>query len=173
MSREPFTVQSSPKAVGDMDVVVKAKDGISLRQRFGQLATVALRETSDGNNSSCSPSLLEIAGCQHSIDRVLLGRVDETAGIDDHGVGLAWISYQLEATAIQLRGKLFGIDFVASATQRDKVHRRGLGACRTVAGSPNDGRCGLKHGRPSMTDVEINQGFAVGRSPSAARQEGA
>jgi hypothetical protein len=165
MSRVPFTGQGSPKAVGNVGVVVKAEDGISFRQRLGQLAAVALRETSDGNNGSCSPSVLEIAGCQQSVDRVLLGRLDETAGIDDHSVCLVWISYQLEVIVIQLCGKLFGIDFVASATQRDKVHRRGLGVCRTVTGSPNDGRCGLKHGRPSMTDVEMNPGFPVGRWP--------
>src|SRR6186997_3641609 len=100
MSRVPFTRQGGPKPVGDMGVVVKAKDGVSFRQGLGQLATVTLREASDGNDGLRSSCFLQIARRQQRIDRVLLGRLDKTAGVDQHSIGLTWIGHQPEATAL-------------------------------------------------------------------------
>ena len=160
-----FTRQSRPHSVPDIGVVVETKDSISFWQRLGELVTVALCEAADGNDGSCSASFLQITRRQQGIDGVLFGRLDETEGVDDHSIRFSGIGHQLEAAAIQLSGKLFGIDFIASTTERDQVHRRGLGAHRTVAVSPNGGCCGLKHGRPSMTDIDMNHGFPVSRRP--------
>src|SRR5512133_3441832 len=99
MSRVTFTRQGGPKPVGDMGVVVKAEDGVSFRQRLGQLATVTLREASDGNDGLRSSCFLEIARRQQRIDRVLLGRLDETTSVDQHSIGLSRLGHQPETTA--------------------------------------------------------------------------
>jgi hypothetical protein len=144
-----------------MGVVVETKDCISFWEGLGELVTVALCKTPDGNDGSGSASLLQITRRQQGIDGVLFGCLDETAGVDDHRISFSWIAHQPEAAAIQLCGKLFGIDFIASTTQRDQVHRRWLRVRRTMAVSPNGGCCGLKHGRPSMTDIDMNHGVQV------------
>jgi len=163
MRRVRFADQSRPHSVPDIGVVVETKDCISFWEGLGELATVALCEAADGNDGSGSASLLQITRRQQGVDGVLFGCLDETAGVDDHRISVSWIGHQPEAAAIQLRRKLFGIDFIASATQRDKVHRRGLRARRTMAVSPNGGCCRLKHGRPSMTDIDMNHGVPVSR----------
>ena len=68
---------------GDVGVGVEAEHGVGLGQRLGQLVAVALGQAADRDDL-----LAGVGGGQHGVDRVLLGRVDEAAGVDQHDVGV-------------------------------------------------------------------------------------
>ena len=112
--------------VGDVGVVVEAEHGVGLGQRLGQLAAVPLGQAADGHDLGAG-----VGRGQHRVDGVLLGRVDEAAGVDDQDVGVVLVVGQRPARAGQPSGQLLGVDLVARASQRDHrdvLVRRGEGS---------------------------------------------
>ena len=68
--------------VGDIGVGVEAEHGVGLGQRVGQFASVAFGEAADGHHGLRPPGPLVVGGRENRVDRVLLGGVDEAAGVD-------------------------------------------------------------------------------------------
>ena len=59
--------------------------------------------------------------------RVLLGRLDEAAGVDHHRVGVLGVVDQQEAAGLEPAGELLGVDLVAGAAEghQGDLERRG------------------------------------------------
>ena len=84
----------------------------------------------------CVPGVLEVGRGQQRVDRVLLGRLDEAAGVHHDGLGVLGVLDEPEAAGLEPSGELLGVDLVAGAAERH--HRdggqRGSGAgevCRS------------------------------------------
>jgi len=101
---------------------VDADDGVHFRQIPRHLFRVALREAAGGDQLLAGPLLL--AQLQQSVDRLLLGDVDEAAGVHDNDVGVGGAIHRHMADAAQGLVQRFGIDSVlwAAASIDIKVH---------------------------------------------------
>ena len=75
--------------------------------------------------TACGPTLaLEVGGLEQRVDTVLLGLLDEPAGVDQHGVGGGRVVDQPEPVGGQPARELLGVDVVASAAQRHHGDRQ-------------------------------------------------
>ncbi len=99
----------------DVGVGVEAEHGVGLGQLRGQFVAVALGEAADGDDL-----LAGVGGGQDGVDRVLLRRVDEAAGVDDEDVGVGLVG-ELPVARTQAGSQLFGVDLVAGTA---KGHQR-------------------------------------------------
>ena len=132
--------------VGHVRVVVEAEHRVGLRQRLSELGAVPLGQAADGHHRLRTAVGLEVRGRQQGVDAVLLGRLDEAAGVHHHRVGVGGVRDQLEPAQLQPRGQLLGVDVVAGATQRDEM----------------DGGVQHSHGRTSMPDRRDGFGLSAG-----------
>ncbi len=120
--------------VGDVGIVVEAQDGVRLRERGGQLRAVPLGQAPDGDDGLRRARLtvgpLEVGGGQQRVHGVLLGRLDETTGVHDHGLGVRRVLDQQEPAGLQPPGELLGVHLVARTAERHHGDRgrRGAGA---------------------------------------------
>ena len=67
----------------DVGVVVEAEHRVGLGQRLGELLAVPLGQAADGDDRLGAAAVLEVGRREQGVDRVLLGRLDEAAGVDD------------------------------------------------------------------------------------------
>ena len=116
--------------LADVRVVVEAEDGIGLRQLVGQLASVALGQAADRHHGRRTAGLLQVGDGEDRVDRVLLGHLDEAAGVDQHGVRVLGIVDQLPAVRREPARHLLGVDLVAGAPEGDDSHLLGAGRRR-------------------------------------------
>ncbi len=130
----------------DVGVVVEAEDGVGLGQRRRQLGAVALGQAAYGHDGARPSLALEVRGLQQRVHAVLLGALDEAAGVDHDGVGQRRITDQAEAVTGQSTGELLGVDLVAGAAQRQHGHREWL----AVHGVDDRGRVGMRAHQVSM-----------------------
>src|SRR6185369_4724804 len=107
----------------DLSVVVEAEH-LGLGQLAGQLGAVPFGQAADGGNLGARGGRGE-----QFVDGLLLGRLDEAAGIHQHHAGVV-VGGQLPAGRGQPRRELFGIDLVARAAQRDQADGPGGGQGR-------------------------------------------
>ena len=90
---------------GDVGVLVEAEHGVGLGQRLGELLPVPLGQAADGDHglrdgrADLVDVVLELGRGEQGVDRVLLGRLDEAAGVDQHGVGVGGVVDQRPALA--------------------------------------------------------------------------
>ena len=110
------------QAGADVRVVVEAED-LRLGQLVGQLGTVPLGQAPHGGDLRAG-----LGGGQQLGDGLLLGRLDEAAGVHQHHAGLLR-GGQLPARGGQPRGQLLRVNLVTRAAERDQADRprRGLG----------------------------------------------
>ena len=113
--RLPRDDRAQPR--GDVGVVVEAEHGVGLGQRVGELLAVPLGQAADRDHGLGAAGLLEVRGLQQRVDGVLLGGLDEPAGVHDHGVGVRRVVDQPEAVGLQPTGELLGVDLVAGAPE--------------------------------------------------------
>ena len=118
---------------GDVGVVVEAEDGVGLGKRLGEVLAVALGQATDGDDGLRAAGLLEVGGLEQGVDRVLLGGLDEAAGVDHDGVGVLGVGDEHEAVGLEAAGQLLGVDLVAGAAQGHHRHVEG-GAGDDAAG---------------------------------------
>ncbi len=135
------------QAGGDVGVVVEAQHGVGLGQRLREVLAVALGHAADRDHGLDLATLLspdlEVGGGQESVDGVLLGGLDEAAGVDHHGVGLSGVLDQAEAVGGEPPGELLGVDVVAGAAQGQQGDREwgSHGCCRVCrSGGPRSER---------------------------------
>ncbi len=90
-----------------------------------QFLLVPLDETAD-RHDRLDASLFQLRGAEDGVDRLLLGRVDETAGIDQNHVGSRQIGCHDGAVPDQLAHEPFRVDrrFVAAEGGDAKLHPR-------------------------------------------------
>ena len=163
---------------GDVGVVVEAQDGVGLRQRLGEVLAVALGQAADGHDGlGTAAGLLqlglEVGRLQQRVDRVLLGRLDEAAGVHDHGVGVGGVVDEQEAVGLEPAGELLGVDLVAGAPER---HHRDRGRSADVSsGRGADVRSSHGHpeyDRPGTGGPNRQRRISLRRPPASPRGPG-
>ena len=93
-----LTIENAAEPVADVAVTVKTKHGVSLGQFGSEVAPVSLRETSHSDHCLGPAALtLEIGLRQDRVDRVFLGRIHKTTGIDDNNIRIRGIVAQHKA----------------------------------------------------------------------------
>ena len=134
----PATIDAQPGR--DVGVVVEAEHGVGLGQRLGELLAVALGQAADRHDGlAAGPVRLEVGGLEQRVDGVLLGCLDEAAGVDHHRVGLGGVGDEAEPVGGQPTGQLLGVDLVAGAPegeQRDGERVSAVGGRRSVMVAP-------------------------------------
>jgi hypothetical protein len=96
MGGRAIALDDRPEPVSDVGVSIEAEHRVRLRKRLGQLLAVSFREASDGHDQLSTgtrrPTACPATGrSENGIYRVLLGRLDEAAGVDDHRGRIACI----------------------------------------------------------------------------------
>src|ERR1051325_953585 len=100
--------------------LISADEGVDLRHLCAQLLAIALDEAT-GDDEALGPSLgLQPRRFQNSVDRFLLGRLDEAAGIDDHRVGLSSIRRNLITGLLELAHHDLAVHQILRTAQTDK-----------------------------------------------------
>ncbi len=113
-----LTRQDRPQLGSDVRVVVEAEHRVGLGQRLGEVLAVALGQAAHRHDRLRGPVGLEVGGLQQRVDGVLLGRLDEAAGVHHHGVGVLGLVDQPEPPGLEAPGELLGVDLVAGAAER-------------------------------------------------------
>ena len=110
-----------PQLGGDVGVVVEAEHGVGLGQRLGEVLAVALGQAADRDDGLGAATVacggLQVGSLEQGVDGVLLGGLDEAAGVDHHRVGVLGVLDEDEATRLEPSGKLLGVDLVAGTAQ--------------------------------------------------------
>ena len=110
------TGQHVIEPVTDRGVVVERQDD-GFWKRLGKFTAVALRQASDGDHLAAGR---RVGGREQRVDRVLLRRFDEAAGVDDGDVSARRVG-ELPARFGHAGRELFGVDVVARAAQGDQM----------------------------------------------------
>ena len=120
MGRRRLAAQHGLELRADVGVGIEAKNGVGLRQRAGQFVAVALGQTADSDNRLVVADL-SVRRRQQGVDRVAFRRLDESAGVDQHGVGAVRVVDDRPAVSDQPTGQFLGVHLVARAAQRDQA----------------------------------------------------
>ncbi|GAA3216319.1 hypothetical protein GCM10020256_18520 [Streptomyces thermocoprophilus] len=108
------------QAVGDVGVVVEAEDAVGFGEGFGEFLAVPLGHAADRDDGLGSAVSLEVVGLEEGVDGVLLGGVDEAAGVDDGDIGVRGVLHELPAVRLQTACELFRVHLVTSAAKGDE-----------------------------------------------------
>jgi hypothetical protein len=86
---------------------------------------VALDHASDGDDGLTLSVFLAVAGFDYRVDRFLLRRVDEAAGVHENDIGVVCVGGETRAAILELSDIPLRIDRVLVAAQRDQreLHR--------------------------------------------------
>ena len=156
VSLVPLAGQNRLQPLGDVRVVVESEHRVGLGERVGQFVAVALGQATDRDHGLRTAAGLEVRGGEQGVDRVLLGRFDEAAGVDHHRIGILGLGHQPEATVLQSGGQFLRVDLVSGTAQGHQVDGEGSARFPPVGGQ--DGCRGLSHSRPSMTEPDRGSG---------------
>jgi hypothetical protein len=99
----------------EVRVVVEAEHGGRLGQVLGQLGAVTLGHAADGHHLGA-----RLRRLQQRVDRILLGRLDEPAGVHDDDVGALGPVRHLPPTGGEATGELLGVDLVSGAPEGEQ-----------------------------------------------------
>jgi len=116
--------QTPPGKLGDeMMELRKAEKQIDLRNLLLQFLLVSLNETTD-RDDRLHAAFLQFGSFEHRIDRLLLGRIDKAAGIDQNHVGTRQVGCNDGAVPDQLAHEPFRVDrrFVAAEGDDAQLH---------------------------------------------------
>ena len=162
--RNGHVVRSEEAALlelGDQPVHLRrAEKEIDFGERGEQFVLVALHHAADADDRLARSVFLESPRFDHRVDRLLLRRVDEAAGVHEHDVGLVEIARVRRAVVGELRDVALAVDGVLVAPERDDANLHG--ARRRVNGAVWTGRAATGMGvklavvggsRPSLRDL--------------------
>src|SRR5450631_4233747 len=115
-------IQDRGEVTRHVGVGVETEHRVRLGQLGGKLRAIPLGQAAHGHDLLGAPGAFELGGLQERVDGVLLGLLDEAAGVDHSDISLGGIIDQQPPLGRQATGQLFGVDLVASATQCDQRH---------------------------------------------------
>ena len=104
----------------DFRYLPRAEDRIDLGDLLLQLGAVALGEAAGDDQAAAGAVLLVLRHLEDGVDRLLLGRIDERAGIHHEDVGVGRVVRQLVARLLRQPEHHLGIDEVFGTPQRDQ-----------------------------------------------------
>ena len=138
-----LTGEDAVHGLGQRRVPTETDDSVCLRDRLGQFVRVALRHAAH-DDDRLGAALLEVARSQDGVDRLLLGRRDERAGVDQHDVGTVRVVDDLVAVDVEHALQLVGVDLVAATPERHHRHGRPGGVGGRGGGVGRDGHAGIQ-----------------------------
>ena len=117
-----------------------ADDGVDLGNVLLDLVAVALDQAAGHDEAAglAAGGDLVLRHLEDGVDRLLLGRVDEAAGVDDQNLGVLGAGGELGAGVVEQAHHHLGVDEVLGAAERDEAY---LGA----GGSGGFGRLGCEN----------------------------
>ena len=133
---EHLAGEDRAQAGRDVGVVVEAEDGVGLGQRLGEVLAVALGQAAHGDDGAGAAVLLEVGGGEQGVDGVLLGRLDEAAGVDHDRLGVLGVVDEAEAVGGEPSGQLLGVDVVAGAPEGHQGDRDVSGSWSSTSSMP-------------------------------------
>ena len=156
---------------GDVGVVVEAEHRVGLGQALREVGAVPLGQTAHRDDRLRAAGLLEVGGREQRVDGVLLGLLDEPAGVHDDGVRVGRVCDEGEPARRQPARQLLGVDLVAGAAQgheRDGVGHRALSMTRAsldvgITGPPGIPTPSDAHDRritiPKVREASLDHGW--------------
>ena len=131
MRGRAVSVQHVAEQSGQVRVGVEAEHRVGLGQRLGEFRAVALRQA-----AHCHHLRPGVGGGQHRVDGVLLGGLDEGAGVHHDHVGRLLVPFVQQGVAAggQSAGDLGRVDLVARAAERQQGDAGAGHPSRVVAG---------------------------------------
>src|SRR5579863_7083504 len=107
-----------------------ADDGVDLRNVFADLVAIALDEAAGDDELARGAGGFVARHLEDGVDRLLPGRVDEAAGVDDEDFGVLGARGKARAGAVEQAHHDLAVDEVLGAAQRNKAHggSRGTGS---------------------------------------------
>ena len=114
------TVEDRAQVGGHVDVGVEAEHRVGLGQLVGELLAVTLGEAADSDDLLRLGVPLAGRRLEQDVDRVLLGLLDEPAGVDHRDVGVVGVVDEQPPLGGEPAGELLGVDLVAGAPQGDQ-----------------------------------------------------
>jgi len=122
--------------------LVEPHEGVHLGELLGQVGRVTLGKAPSHHKLLPRLGTVQTAamGLQDRPDALLLGRIDESAGVDQHDVGLVGLGGEFVAVALGIAEHDLGIDEVLGATEADQADFTGFdGMGRSAHGMTWDG----------------------------------
>src|SRR5205814_1570123 len=103
---------------------------------LGELALVALHHAPHRHHGLAASRRLELTRLDNRIERLLLRRIDEAAGVDDDDLGVLESLGVFGATVCQLRQVPLAVHRILVTTERDEseLHAACGGMCETISG---------------------------------------
>ena len=98
----------------------RAEEQVDFGQRVEQLRLVSLDHAADGDDRLAVAGALPGTGFDNRVDRLLLGRVDEPAGVDEDDVGVIGIGGIRGAAILEIGDVPLGVDGVLVAAEGDE-----------------------------------------------------
>ena len=74
--------------IRQLEEVPGADEDVDLGQLFAQFIAIALREASGDHQAAARRAMLQLGGGENRVDRFLLGRLDERAGVYHYHFGV-------------------------------------------------------------------------------------
>ena len=99
---------------------VGAEDGVDFRDLLPQFIAVALDQAACHDQAASPADTLVLGSLEDRIDRLLLGRFDEAAGVDDQCLGLAGILRQLVPAGLEQPHHDLAVNQVLRAAQANE-----------------------------------------------------
>ena len=123
-------------------VVGQAEHRVEFLDVLAQVVAVALGQAADGDDALQVAFFLQARDRQDGVDRLLLGGLDEAAGVDDDDVGVGGFLDHHQAFFDDVAEQHLGVDEVAGAAQADHRHadRFVHGICSQSGGSQSGDR---------------------------------
>ena len=124
--RPLFTAAGRLDRLYNVLITARAADDVNLGQIALDLLAVALCQAA-GDDQTLHFALLALGGLQNGLDRLGLGRLDKTAGVDNAHLSLVHIVYNLAACLTQSGEHVLGVNQILGTAERDqsnfRVHR--------------------------------------------------
>ena len=109
--------------------LASADDRVDLGDVFLDFVAVALDEASGNDELLGFAVRLKTGHLEDGVDRFLLGRVDEGAGVDDQDVGGRWIVGDPRAGVVEQAHHDFAVDEVFGAAEAHESDAQGFICC--------------------------------------------
>ena len=106
--------------------LARAKHGVDLRKLVEEILAIAFDEAAGDDQPLQPRPLLQLSHLENRLDRLLLRRLDEAAGVDDHHIGLFPLGRQLVAPLLQLTHHHFTVDKILRTAEADEAYFRNI-----------------------------------------------
>ena len=116
-------VQDLLRRVDNVVIRARAEHTVDLRHLVHDLLLIALGQTAGDENLPDTALLFERAHGQNVVDGLFLGRIDETAGVDDHQLHPIGVRQNFISGLPQQIEHLLGVDLIFGTTERDHADR--------------------------------------------------